>query len=39
MPDSKTPTWDHVNVKKGCEYPEKEQKRSLIQLDVMAHAQ
>ena len=31
--------WDHVNVKKGREYLEKEQKRSLIQLEVMAHAE
>ncbi|MBX9677397.1 MAG: TIGR03960 family B12-binding radical SAM protein [Gemmataceae bacterium] len=30
--------WDHVNVKKGREYLEKEQKRSLVQLEVMAHA-
>jgi radical SAM family uncharacterized protein len=30
--------WDHVNVKKGREYLEKEQKRSLIQLEVMADA-
>jgi radical SAM family uncharacterized protein len=30
--------WDHVNVKKGREYLEKEQKRSLVQLDVMAAA-
>src|SRR3954471_15408543 len=26
--------WDHVNVKKGREYLEKEQTRSLVQLDV-----
>jgi radical SAM family uncharacterized protein len=31
--------WDHVNVKKGREYLEKEQKRSLLQLEVMATAQ
>jgi radical SAM family uncharacterized protein len=31
--------WDHVNVKKGREYLEKEQKRSLLQLEVMAHAE
>jgi radical SAM family uncharacterized protein len=31
--------WDHVNVKKGREYLEKEQKRSLVQLEVMAHAE
>ena len=30
--------WDHVNVKKGREYLEKEQKRSLLQLEVMAGA-
>jgi radical SAM family uncharacterized protein len=30
--------WDHVNVKKGREFLEKEQKRSLIQLETMAHA-
>jgi radical SAM family uncharacterized protein len=30
--------WDHVNVKKGREYLEKEQQRSLLQLDVMANA-
>ena len=30
--------WDHVNVKKGREYLEKEQKRSLVQLEVMANA-
>ena len=30
--------WDHVNVKKGREYLEKEQQRSLIQLQVMANA-
>jgi hypothetical protein len=28
-----------VNVKKGREYLEKEQTRSLVQLQVMAHAQ
>lgn len=27
--------WDHVNVKKGREYLEKEQQRSLVQLEVM----
>jgi radical SAM family uncharacterized protein len=31
--------WDHVNVKKGREYLEKEQNRSLMQLEVMAHAE
>jgi radical SAM superfamily enzyme YgiQ (UPF0313 family) len=30
--------WDHVNVKKGRSYLEKEQGRSLVQLEVMAHA-
>jgi radical SAM family uncharacterized protein len=30
--------WDHINVKKGREYLEKEQQRSLIQLEVMAAA-
>lgn len=30
--------WDHVNVKKGREYLEKEQTRSLMQLEVMANA-
>jgi len=30
--------WDHVNVKKGREYLEKEQNRSLVQLQVMAEA-
>jgi radical SAM family uncharacterized protein len=30
--------WDHVNVKKGREYLEKEQNRSLLQLAVMADA-
>ena len=30
--------WDHVNVKKGREYLEKEQERSLEQLTVMANA-
>jgi len=28
--------WDHVNVKKGRAYLEKEQERSLVQLNVMA---
>jgi hypothetical protein len=31
--------WDHVNVKKGREYLEKEQTRSLVQLEVMANAE
>jgi radical SAM family uncharacterized protein len=30
--------WDHVNIKKGREYLEKEQSRSLLQLTVMADA-
>jgi radical SAM family uncharacterized protein len=30
--------WDHINVKKGREYLEKEQNRSLVQLAVMAEA-
>jgi radical SAM superfamily enzyme YgiQ (UPF0313 family) len=30
--------WDHVNVKKGRAYLEKEQERSVIQLQVMADA-
>ena len=30
--------WDHVNVKKGREYLEKEQTRSVMQLEVMAGA-
>jgi radical SAM family uncharacterized protein len=36
--DEKLP-WDHVNVKKGREYLEKEQNRSLLQLQVMANAE
>ena len=30
--------WDHINVKKGRAYLEKEQERSVIQLRVMADA-
>jgi radical SAM superfamily enzyme YgiQ (UPF0313 family) len=30
--------WDHVNIKKGRDYLEKEQQRSLVQLQVMADA-
>jgi radical SAM superfamily enzyme YgiQ (UPF0313 family) len=30
--------WDHINVKKGREYLEKEQARSVVQLGVMANA-
>ncbi len=37
-PTSEVLPWDHVNVKKGREYLEKEQNRSRIQLDVMANA-
>jgi radical SAM family uncharacterized protein len=35
--DEKLP-WDHVNIKKGREFLEKEQTRSLLQLTVMADA-
>ncbi len=38
-PTTEVLPWDHVNVKKGREYLEKEQKRSLIQLEVMAAAE
>jgi radical SAM family uncharacterized protein len=38
-PMSEVLPWDHVNVKKGREYLEKEQTRSLLQLQVMADAQ
>jgi radical SAM superfamily enzyme YgiQ (UPF0313 family) len=37
-PISEVLPWDHVNVKKGREYLEKEQHRSLTQLEVMASA-
>ena len=37
-PMSELLPWDHVNVKKGREYLEKEQTRSLMQLEVMANA-
>jgi radical SAM superfamily enzyme YgiQ (UPF0313 family) len=37
-PMSELLPWDHVNVKKGREYLEKEQERSLMQLQVMANA-
>jgi radical SAM family uncharacterized protein len=37
-PMSEVLPWDHVNVKKGREYLEKEQTRSLTQLEVMANA-
>jgi len=36
--DDEVLPWDHVNVKKGREYLEKEQTRSLVQLQVMAEA-
>ncbi len=36
-PMSEVLPWDHVNVKKGREYLEKEQHRSLVQLEVMAN--
>ena len=35
---SKLP-WDHVNVKYGRNFLEKEQNRSVIQLDAMANAE
>jgi radical SAM family uncharacterized protein len=37
-PMSEVLPWDHVNVKKGREYLEKEQTRSIVQLQVMANA-
>jgi radical SAM family uncharacterized protein len=37
-PISELLPWDHVNVKKGRAYLEKEQERSLVQLTVMAGA-
>jgi radical SAM family uncharacterized protein len=37
-PTSEVLPWDHVNVKKGRAYLEKEQQRSLLQLEVMASA-
>jgi radical SAM family uncharacterized protein len=37
-PVSERLPWDHVNVKKGRAYLEKEQERSVIQLRVMAEA-
>ena len=30
--------WDHINVKKGRTYLEKEQARAVVQLDAMAGA-
>lgn len=38
-PISEVLPWDHVNVKKGRQYLEKEQNRSLVQLEVMANAE
>jgi radical SAM family uncharacterized protein len=38
-PTTEVLPWDHVNVKKGREYLEKEQTRSLLQLQVMAAAE
>jgi hypothetical protein len=38
-PTTEVLPWDHVNVKKGRAYLEKEQTRSLMQLDVMANAE
>ena len=37
-PISELLPWDHVNVKKGRAYLEKEQQRSVVQLGVMAQA-
>lgn len=37
-PTSEVLPWDHINVKKGRAYLEKEQNRSLLQLEVMAKA-
>ena len=37
-PTTEVLPWDHVNVKKGRGYLEKEQERSVIQLKVMAEA-
>jgi radical SAM superfamily enzyme YgiQ (UPF0313 family) len=37
-PMSELLPWDHVNVKKGREYLEKEQTRSVVQLQAMADA-
>ena len=38
-PTSEVLPWDTINVKKGREYLEKEQNRSLLQLQVMATAE
>jgi hypothetical protein len=37
-PTTEVLPWDHVNVKKGRAYLEKEQGRSVVQLAVMANA-
>ncbi len=37
-PTTEVLPWDHVNVKKGREFLEKEQARSVVQLQVMAEA-
>ncbi len=37
-PGNEVLPWDHINVKKGREYLEKEQNRSVVQLGVMAEA-
>jgi radical SAM family uncharacterized protein len=37
-PMSEVLPWDHVNVKKGREYLEKEQERSRVQLELMSDA-
>ena len=37
-PLNEAPPLGHMNVKKGREYLEKEQNRSLVQLQVMADA-
>jgi hypothetical protein len=37
-PSTEVLPWDHINVKKGREYLEKEKDRSLVQLQVMADA-
>jgi hypothetical protein len=37
-PVSERLPWDHVNVKKGRAYLEKEQNRSVVQLEVLAAA-
>jgi radical SAM superfamily enzyme YgiQ (UPF0313 family) len=38
-PTTEVLPWDHINVKKGRAYLEKEQERSLVQLKVMADAE